>query len=528
MKNKTIKLMMILFAPVISGVLFVLAFPSHNYSGLAWFALVPLLISIHGRNPLKGFLLAFGFGFISVASIFSWIFEVRGYTIYHHILVASYLSSLFGLYGLGYAFITRRLGSAFGVLSAPFLWVSMEFVRSNLSFLALPWAWIAHTQHQQLHLIQFVSLTGTYSLSFLLVLANATIVAIILTVLKKQLNFSYSDKLQIRKTAIIMAMTTAAILCGAIFYGKASSEKPFGTKSIKVSVIQGNISQKIKWDPNYADLIMQRYSDLTIQASREEPDIIVWPEGATPGFVLKRMDLMQRMVALSRQIDTPLLIGSSEYPKFETGQLSIESYGNTALYFSKKGKVIGQYLKIILVPFTETIPFKNIIPWPKFILPDKNVTFEIPGKEATLFEINGAKFCAPICWETHFPGLIRKFAKKGANFMLNIVNEGRYGDTAAPFQLLSMTIFRAVENRVAIARSTNTGISCFIDPHGRVSATVEKGGRVLFVEGFLTHEIPISDKKSFYTGYGFIFVYLNLGITILILILCFIKPNNKF
>ena len=527
MKHNAIKTGLFFLAPVISGVLFVLAFPAHDISGLAWVSLVPLLVAMHGRNPVIGFFMAFCFGFLNVAAIFSWIFEVRGYTIFHHILLASYLAALFGIFGWAYGFIAKRLGSGAAVLSAPFLWVTMEYVRSSLSFLALPWAWIAHTQHQNILMIQLVSLTGTYSLSFLIVMVNASIAAVFMALSKKQIGGSCVDCLKLKKVAIVMVIASVALVSGALFYGRSSLNNLSQDKSIKVSVIQGNISQEKKWNPEYADFIMQRYTELTMKASKDEPDVIVWPEGATPGFVLKRMDLMQKIVALAREIKTPLLIGSSEYPKFEAGPLSIESFGNTALFFSENGKVLGQYLKIILVPFTETVPLKNIIPWPKFILPDKNVSFEIPGKEITLFKINNAEFGVAICWEMHFPELIRQFVNKGANFMLNIVNEGRYGDTAAPFQLLSMTIFRAVENRIAIARSTNTGISCFIDPYGRVSETVEKDGRILFVDGYLTREIPITGKKSFYTEYGHLFVYFNLGITILIVFVCFIKPRSN-
>jgi apolipoprotein N-acyltransferase len=110
--------------------------------------------------------------------------------------------------------------------------------------------------------------------------------------------------------------------------------------------------------------------------------------------------------------------------------------------------------------------------------------------------------------------------------MINITNEGWFGDTAAPYQLAAVNVFRAVENRVYIARAANTGISCFIDPFGRIFGRVNKNNRDTFVEGFLTEEIRLSHTRTFYTIYGDVFVVTNMIMIAFMAIACFFKGRR--
>jgi len=215
------------------------------------------------------------------------------------------------------------------------------------------------------------------------------------------------------------------------------------------------------------------------------------------------------------------------YPKFDkTPSLNRKDFGNTALFFTPDGKVVGQYLKIHLVPFSEEVPYRDIIPWPKFIVPKGKRSYQIPGKEFSLFGIDGTQFGVLICWEIVFPELFRKFVKNGANFMINVTNEGWFGKTAAPYQMAAVNVFRAVENRIAVARAANTGISCFIDPYGRITDRVRSNNTDIFVSGYLTREIPLTYERTFYTIHGDLFVYLVLSIAILVLALTVFRPRN--
>jgi apolipoprotein N-acyltransferase len=354
-------------------------------------------------------------------------------------------------------------------------------------------------------------------------MVNATLALSILTY------FSLSGKYKLssgnppsKQGTISIILATMVITCTAVVYGQAKLSKPIAGERIKVSVVQGNIDAQKKGNPKkYAKFIMQKYTDLSIQASKDRTTLIVWPEASTPGLVLEHRSLQRQIIKLIRQTNAYFLIGSSESAKFSRGNPKEKKYGNTALFFSPRGGLLGHYFKIRLVPFGEYVPYKEKISWPDYIVPDDKRSYEVPGKEFTLFELDGARFGAVICWEIVFPGLVRKFIANGANFMLNISNEGWFGETAAPYQMLSINVLRAVENRISIARATNTGISCFIDPLGNITGKVQNNYKDIFVEGYLTQEIYLSQEKTFYTKHGDIFVYISFVVTSLVLVLSF-------
>jgi apolipoprotein N-acyltransferase len=158
------------------------------------------------------------------------------------------------------------------------------------------------------------------------------------------------------------------------------------------------------------------------------------------------------------------------------------------------------------VPATN-VPYEEIIPWPDFIVQKGKRNFDIAGTEATLFGIEGTRFGTLICWEVLFPDLTRNLVKKGADFVINLTNEAWSGRIAFPYQMLSSCVFRAVKNRVNLVRATNTGISGFIDPYGRVTGRVTNEAKDIFVSGALTQKILASPPGTFYTRYGDILVY---------------------
>ena len=524
---KIVRVLAPVLAPILSGGLLVLAYPRYDIAWLGWVGLVPLLIAITYKKPGYAFLMSFLCGLVFFAGVFDWIREVRGYQIIHHAVLGLYLGPMFGVFGLIYSFISRRRGATPALVAAPFIWVSIEYLRSNISFLSLPMALLAHSQSHYVHLIQFASFTGAYGIGFLMILVNATIAAIILAFFTENMWLKLSEfKFPSRRAAITLTLASLILVIAALIYGQSVLSQTINGKEIKVSVLQGNIAQNQKWDRKYASYIMQTYTDLTRQAFEDKPDLIVWPEASTPGLVLKNRRLHKQIVSMIRQNSAYFIIGSSEYPKFAKQAYEKGTYGNAALFFSPNGKYLGQYLKIRLVPFTECLPHKEIIPWPDFIVPDKDANFPIPGKEFKLFEMNGAKFGTLICWETLHPDLFRQFVKDGANFIVNITNEARYGETKASYQIAAMNVFRAVESRVPVVRAANTGISCFIDSYGRITGRVHNNDRHIFVRGYLTKNIQTTKEKTFYTAYGDVFAYMSLIIAILWIAYSFL-PINK-
>ncbi len=517
MKIKMHSLIFPVFAASLSGVLLFLAFPKHDLGWLAWVGLVPLLAAISGKSVKSAFFLSYLCGIIFFVGVFNWVFQIPGYKFLHHAFLIPYMGLYFGLFGLAFSIISERSGIALALLATPFLWVTLEYIRANMSFLSLPWALMGHSQYQWPAIIQLVSLTGTYGLSFLIILVNAAVAAACL---------AFLSGFRIQRTAVSLLLGAAVMAGLTLFYGHVTLlGAREGRKEVRVSVLQGNIDQERKSDPKkYAKSIMEDYVTLSRQASKDHPELIVWPEAATPGFILKNMAVLNQVVSLIRGTGTYFLIGSSEYPKFARDKPSSQlRVGNTALFFSPEGKVLGQYLKIHLVPFGEYIPFEGIISWPRFIVPENKKSYEVQGKKWNLFAFDDAKFGVLICWEIVFPQLFRRFVKDGANFMINITNEGWFGKSAAPYQMAAISAFRAVENRVSLVRAANTGISCFIDPYGRITGRVKQNNKDIFVRGYSTREIRLSNDRTFYTIYGDIFIYVILLVTAVIIFVTFFK-----
>jgi apolipoprotein N-acyltransferase len=523
------------FYPVIaalgSGALLVFSFPDLNQGWLAWVALVPLLLAILKRKSKYAFILSLLSGVVCFGFTFSWMFEVEGYKFFHHAILHLYLGCYFGLFGLAFGFLGRRLGPTSALAAAPFIWVSLEYVRSNMGFISYPSTLLAHSQYAYAPIIQAASIAGAYGISFLIMMVNSALALVIMPLVhrmqeSKQLPYETVSK----RARISLIAGTAILMIIVLVYGVLTIAKPIDGSGIKVSIVQGNIKQSEKWDPKHADYIMQTYSTLSQEvSSKDEPALIIWPEAATPGLVLKRLGLYDQMAGIVKNADTYFLIGSSEFPKYEKHPQKDDKTGNTALFFSPEGKVLAQYLKIRLLPFSEYLPMKESIPWSYLQVP--TIGSHIRGREYVLFKGPDYRFGATICWETIFPDLIRQFVKTGAQFIVNLTNEAWFGKSAAPYQFLSINVFRAVENRRFLVRCGNTGVSCFIDPYGRVVDRVKDAtGKDIFVQGVLTETVVPMDFKTIYTRYGEWIVWLSFLVTAAFLLVALLmkkRPHNS-
>ena len=169
---RTVKLLSILLAPILSGALLVFPFPRYDVSWLVWVGLVPLLMAISGRSTRTGFFSSYVCGVVFFTGVFSWAFAIPGYKLVHQAILAFYASFYFAFFGLIFTYIAKRSGAIYAHLAAPFIWVGLEYMRSNLAFLALPWPLLAHSQYQHPLIIQFAAITGAYGVSFLIVLVN--------------------------------------------------------------------------------------------------------------------------------------------------------------------------------------------------------------------------------------------------------------------------------------------------------------------------------------------------------------------
>lgn len=294
-----------------------------------------------------------------------------------------------------------------------------------------------------------------------------------------------------------------------------------------MSLVQGNIEQIKKWDPRYAHEIMKIYANLTEQASKDQPALIVWPETATPGSINEDIKLLIEVRNITMKAGTYLLLGSAAHQKFHEKQIKGFKYLNSAFLIRPEPKLLKQqrYDKIRLFPFGEYLPLKGIIPWS--ILNVRESSDYTPGAEFTIFETPTFRFGSIICWENVFPDLFRQFVRRGSQFIVNITNEAHFGKTAAPYQLVSISVFRAVENRIFVVRCANTGISCIIDPHGRIVDRIKDDkGQDIFVRGVMSGWIIPLDSRTIYTRYGDWMVWVVLVGTLIFLIVSFFKKRE--
>jgi apolipoprotein N-acyltransferase len=191
--------------------------------------------------------------------------------------------------------------------------------------------------------------------------------------------------------------------------------------------------------------------------------------------------------------------------------------------FAEDGSVVSRYDKLHLVPFGEYVPANNALRFVEKFAPRPIGDF-VKGDDYTVFKffiernsrkqdaswklLKKVRFSCLICFEDIFPELAREFVKRGALFLVNITNDAWFGNTGAAYQHAQASVFRAVENRVNVVRAANTGLSCFIDPKGAITAEVSSGGRRLFVDGFKSESIAIAKTQTFYNKYGDLFAYL--------------------
>ena len=515
-------------ASLLSGILLILIFPGFNFEILAWVSLVPLFIATRKTSPLTSLKLGFITGFVFYIGVIYWI--VIAMTKYGSIpmaigiavliLLSGYLAIYLSLFTFLLSYFCNQQSSISNQLRyilAPFLWVTLELIRAHF-LTGFPWASLGYSQFKTLPIIQAADITGVYGVSFIIVMVNTAIASFIESITPLHPPLSKGGSGGVRQFATKYMIVTTLFIISFSIYGYWRMNifenpliSPFnkgGLKGIKVALIQGNIEQNMKWDESYQSDVFDAHVNLTMQASRERHDLIVWPESATPFYFQADRKFGPKMFELAKNSGSFLFFGT---PGYEIKDNGIVSY-NRAYLLSPEGDVAGKYDKIHLVPFGEYVPLSKLL----FFI-DKmveGVGDYQSGEEYTVMDMQKGKFGTLICFEVIFPDLVRRFVKNGAEFLVNITNDGWYGKTAASSQHIAMVAFRAVENRVPVVRAANTGISGIIEPIGKIGK--ETG---IFTTAYVLGEINIgSSIKTFYTRYGDLFAYICCVVSLLLIL----------
>lgn len=470
----------------------------------AWIALVPwfLLIGLRESPPiLTSFLI--GVGFFVYNSY--WL----GYVTYAGWLGLSfYQVAYFVAFAAACNFLYRTLGVPL-FLFAPFLWVSQEYLRSFV-LTGFPWFFLAHTQYSYLSIIQISDVTGAYGVSFMVVIINACFAEGILRWWRG-------------KTPHMPFTLAFVIALVPLSYGMFRLSGLSIEEGPRLSIVQGNIPISLKMDERLEQrkANLSKYLGLSRKVKTGSTDLVVWPETMAPGLLNIDPRLFGREIdhlsqsslkELAEDLQTYLLVGGIAMDPDKD-----ETFYNSAFLYNPEGKLIDRYDKLHLVPFGEYTPLKEYFPFLRKMVPYQ--TGLSPGKDWHMLTIKTRNqrefhFATLICYEDTVPQLVRRFKHLGADFMINITNDGWFGDSAELDQHLAIMVLRAVENRVGIVRAANTGISTFVAPTGDIYKLLHQDGKRREVEGILEANVLLSPgEKSWYTVHGDIFAQLCLAIS---------------
>ena len=526
---------------VLSGILQVLPFPIAGPVPLwrtvfCWVALLPLLWAVlandKNNNPLtirQGAALGYLCGFLWYLGNCYWIYQ----TMYLYgglakpiaagilILFCLYLGLYHALFGTLLAAFRHRFDRQAALVLVPFAWVAVELARARIT--GLPWDLLGIAQVDNPMLTRLAPITGAYGLSFVIAAVNAL----------------WLVRIRLRERRYTRPALTAAgvILVVGYILGLRliANPKPSPTTAT-ATLVQENLEvgavntgpqptgQQLLDSFSYLSrypstkfllgtpelpgtqtvfLFRQHAPDEGTDPSAPIPtptDLIVWPE-APAGFFTSDPNFHQRMNELAASSQALLIIGSigivpnpdaqSDRPYFKYDSASI---------FTPDGSSQARYDKIHLVPWGEYIPFKSFFFFASKLTVGAGDMDR--GSNRTVFSFRGHNYGTFVCYESIFGDEVRQFVKNGAEVLVNISDDGWYGDTSAAWQHLNMVRMRAIENHRWILRSTNTGVTAAINPYGHVTAALPR-----HLRSSLRVHFGYEHDLTFYAAHGDLFAY---------------------
>jgi apolipoprotein N-acyltransferase len=469
--------------PVASGVLLALAFPPFNIAECAWVALVPLLFAIEKCSGRAAFRSGYVAGLVFYGMTVWWTIHVTVFG------TAAFVAALAVYFGLSVALfpLLRRGNSVVAnfsfIIAGTAWWVMLEWVRGKIIFGGFGWNGLGVSQHQTLPLIQMAEVTGVYGVSALVCAAN---LAIYVTVRRL-----FTQPMERRLSWELYALVV--LLCSVFIHGvKLVRGERGSARGLRVAMIQADIPQSLKFDPREKPMILERYRQWSEKAAVLKPDLMIWPETATPGPLRYDDQSYGLATSIAARANAPLLTGTMDITP-------PNDWFNAAALVMPDGRVTGMYHKIHLVVFGEYVPLRKIFPFIKWFTPIDG-SFE-RGTTHDIFQFNDVRFGAVICFEDTLPDLYRRFAMRGVNFMVDLTNDAWFKDSPASEQHLANARFRAVETRCPLVRCSNNGVTCVIDEFGQVNPLRRLPVRQ---EGMLVCEVPLAEGRAptFYMKHG--------------------------
>jgi apolipoprotein N-acyltransferase len=499
----------------------------------AWFGLVPLLWALlrppvfATRRPLRrAFLLGYLCGFLWFCGNCYWVYNTmllygdlgRPVSAMLLVLFSAVLGLYFGLFGLGLQLVRRSgISENRTLLFAPFLWVALELAAAHVT--SVPWDQLGYSQIDNAFPNLLAPWTGVYGVSFVLVLANALFASEFL-VIGRTRKFSWRRFLLSTPEWIAALAAFFSVISG----GKLLPYRPAASASAVLIQPNLDVANFTNWVGPEWQSHMAQFAELAgetckayitgipqtgapvetpqCNAPGPTPDLVVWPEAPAP-FEQSDPRFLQSIGAIARAEKAPIVVGGIGMD-FSADTHEYHDY-NSAMIFSMDGGLAGRYDKIHLVPFGEYIPFQNLLSF-AHKLTGRVSTFS-RGETRKVFLLSDStgqrhRYGVFICYEAVFADEVRQFARLGAEVLVNISDDGWYGDTSAPWQHLNMARMRAIENRRWLLRDTNNGVTCVIDPYGRVRQSIPR-----HQTDALPAQFGFRDDVTFYTAHGDVFAW---------------------
>jgi apolipoprotein N-acyltransferase len=498
----------------------VLIFPLPGLYILSWMAFAPLIVALLRARPVgvlemdgsvnlqaakpgQAFLLAYVSGILWYAGTCYWIYDTmhqygglsKPLALLALFLFCLYLGLYHGVFGL---LLSLAVGPGRdyrrALLATPFLWVAVELARTLVT--GFPWNLLGTAQVDNISLSRITTWTGVYGVSFEIMLVNVAIAAAFLVPRKK------------RSTLLIAALTAAAVLqAGRLI------DAPGLPADHAALLVQENLPVDATWTRDTFERTLRELADLSVKAmgsnssslsvpvlKADAIDLIVWPESPAPFFTSDPL-FREPMSELGRDTHTWVVTGAiGNTSAMQSGRSRTEVFNSAAL-ISPSGDWTARYDKVHLVPFGEYLPFPSLFAFAGGLT--KEVGEFEKGRSRAPLDAGSTRLGIFICYESVFPGEVRQFADQGAQVLVNLSNDGWYGDSGAYAQHLNQTRMRAIENDRWILSATNTGVTASIDPYGRTVARLPRKER-----GALVAPYALTSGTTFYTRHGDWFAWL--------------------
>lgn len=510
--------MLVLVSAALQTSAFPLAGPVPGWrASLAWVALVPLLLALHmpgykgqSLRVRDAALLGYSCGFLWYLGTCYWIYQTmylygglaKPIAVMILVLFSLYLGLYHGLFACLFVLARQGLRSpALTLAVTPAVWVAVELARARVT--GFPWDLLGYAQVDNLLLTRLAPLTGVMGISFVLAAANAGLagawllhgrmrVAVPCVSLGATVLLAVGGVLPgVRKAGLSAGAQTAVLLQENLAVG---AERPAGQRPMTTAEELSTFIALTESPIAFTD---------SGHRGMQHPVVVIWPE-APSNFQSNDPYLRSELSDLARRQQAALIAGSLGVdmdPSLDRGYWLYDS----ASLFTAGGGYQGRYDKIHLVPWGEYVPYKQL-----FSFADKltaGVGNMDPGHERTVFHAGGHAYGVFICYESIFGDEVRQFVRGGAEVLVNISDDGWYGDTGAPWQHLNMARMRAIENHRWLLRDTNTGITTAIDPWGRMRFQAPRHTRQAFVLPFDFMDTS-RESMTLYTRHGDWFAWL--------------------